>query len=104
ITQLVTEHIALNKHLHRIGKVASPMCTKCNMNFPESVDHFLLQCLAFANQRFPLFTQCANQQQNISLHIILTNPENYSVLAGYVNATSHLKQTLGTILFWRPIR
>ncbi|KAF9007851.1 hypothetical protein BDQ17DRAFT_1178234, partial [Cyathus striatus] len=51
VTQLVTGHIALNKHLHRIGKVASPMCTKCNTNSPESVDHFLLRCPAFANQR-----------------------------------------------------
>ncbi|KAF8994478.1 hypothetical protein BDQ17DRAFT_1181584, partial [Cyathus striatus] len=44
ITQLVTGHIALNKHLHRIGKVPSPMCGKCFTNSPETVDHFLLRC------------------------------------------------------------
>ncbi|KAF8996119.1 hypothetical protein BDQ17DRAFT_1194177, partial [Cyathus striatus] len=97
ITQLVTGHIALNKHLHHISKVVSPMCMKCNTNSPETVDHFLLRCPAYTNQRFPLFTQCTNQRRDISLHIILTNPENYSTLAGYVNATSRLKQTLGMI-------
>ncbi|KAF8986404.1 hypothetical protein BDQ17DRAFT_1259686 [Cyathus striatus] len=51
--QLITEHIVLNKYLHRIGKVAPLMCEKCNMNSPELVDHFLLQCPAFATEGPP---------------------------------------------------
>jgi len=41
ITQLITGHAPLNKHLHRIGKSASPICPSCHEH-EETVTHFLL--------------------------------------------------------------
>ncbi|KAF8982852.1 hypothetical protein BDQ17DRAFT_1336729 [Cyathus striatus] len=37
---------------------------------------------------------------NISLHLILTDPKNLSALSSFINATGHLKQTLGIIPLW----
>lgn len=39
----------LNFYLHRCGLAASPLCYLCNE--PESIDHFLLSCRRFSNQR-----------------------------------------------------
>ncbi|KAG2127127.1 hypothetical protein DEU56DRAFT_691148, partial [Suillus clintonianus] len=40
---LRTRHIALNQHLHRLGKSQSPNCPHCNGS-PETIPHFLLSC------------------------------------------------------------
>ncbi|KAG2043901.1 hypothetical protein BDR03DRAFT_807832, partial [Suillus americanus] len=50
IFQLRTGHIALNKHLHRISKIPSAKCEKCNAH-EETAHHFLLVCHTFARQR-----------------------------------------------------
>ncbi|KIK35074.1 hypothetical protein CY34DRAFT_96741 [Suillus luteus UH-Slu-Lm8-n1] len=43
-------HIPLNKHLHRIARVPSPMCPACEEK-EESVHHFLLSCPAYTKHR-----------------------------------------------------
>ena len=43
IFRLRTQHIALNKHLHRIGAITTPACPLCN-HPEESVDHHLYHC------------------------------------------------------------
>ena len=43
IFRLRTRHIALNKHLHRIGANATPACPLCN-HPEESVEHHLHHC------------------------------------------------------------
>ncbi|KAF8985355.1 hypothetical protein BDQ17DRAFT_1174922, partial [Cyathus striatus] len=95
ITQMITGHIALNKYLHRISKADSPLCGKCTMNAPESVEHFLFRCPAFADRRYLLLTRRARRGQQISLCKILSAPTNLSALATYINATGHLRQMLG---------
>ncbi|KAF8999991.1 hypothetical protein BDQ17DRAFT_1245951 [Cyathus striatus] len=102
--QLITGHISLNKYLHFIGKVASPHCTKGNSASPESVDHFLLRCPTYSDRRKPLLIQCTKRDRDISLHKILKDPENLTALADFVNATGHLKQTLGVVPCWSPTR
>jgi ribonuclease HI len=47
ITQLLTGHVLLNRHLHKIGKSTSPKCPSCP-DRDESVHHFLLVCPAHA--------------------------------------------------------
>ncbi|KIK79219.1 hypothetical protein PAXRUDRAFT_51835, partial [Paxillus rubicundulus Ve08.2h10] len=42
ILWLCTTHITLNKHLHHIKKIASPLCPNCNKI--ETVEHFLTSC------------------------------------------------------------
>ncbi|KDQ22207.1 hypothetical protein PLEOSDRAFT_1024267, partial [Pleurotus ostreatus PC15] len=45
ITQLLTGHAPLNKHLHKIGAVPSPMCSACSL-YEETVTHYLAKCTA----------------------------------------------------------
>ncbi|KAF8984150.1 hypothetical protein BDQ17DRAFT_1260931, partial [Cyathus striatus] len=95
-------HIALNRHLHRIGKVESPLCDKCALHSPETVEHYLLRCPAYRQHRTPLEAQCAPRRQRLSLRRILSNPEHLAALATYVNATGRLRQMLGVIPLWGP--
>ena len=50
LVQLRTGHIALNHHLHRIGKADAPTCPCC-MRADETVQHFLFHCPAHAIAR-----------------------------------------------------
>ena len=50
LTQLVSGHIELNKHLYQLGKIESPLC-KCEEE-DETVDHHLLRCPLFEWKRF----------------------------------------------------
>jgi hypothetical protein len=45
LSQLRTGHTPLAKHLHRIGKMNSPICPACQQS-EETVQHFMLHCLA----------------------------------------------------------
>ena len=50
IFRLRTQHIALNKHLHRIGVTTTPACPLCN-HPDESVEHHLYHCAPLADLR-----------------------------------------------------
>jgi hypothetical protein len=39
---LLTEHLGLNGHLHKIGKDLNPLCRRC-LNGNETVDHLLCE-------------------------------------------------------------
>ena len=60
IFRLRTQHIALNKHLHRIGANTTPACPLCN-HPEESVDHHLYLCTPLNDLRTclssPLYKQ-----------------------------------------------
>ena len=49
LTQLRTQNDGLNQYLHRINAVDSPDCAHCGV--PETVDHYLLTCRRFTEQR-----------------------------------------------------
>ncbi|MBW0490173.1 hypothetical protein O181_029888 [Austropuccinia psidii MF-1] len=49
INQLRSEHVVLNKYLHRIGVRGDPLCDVCNQI--ESVRHFLSHCRRYKTQR-----------------------------------------------------
>ncbi|KAF8986392.1 hypothetical protein BDQ17DRAFT_1259690, partial [Cyathus striatus] len=106
ITQMITGHIALNYHLHRIGKVESPFCGKCTHQILYgsyiTVEHYVLRCPAYHQRRTPLEVRCAPRRQQLSLRRIFSNPENLAALATYINATGRLRQTLGVIPIWEP--
>jgi hypothetical protein len=51
IIQLHTNHIALNHHLHRIGKADSPDCPGCDTGIVETIDHVLLECPMYRTAR-----------------------------------------------------
>lgn len=50
IFRMRTQHIALNKHLHRIGAHTTPACPLCD-NPNETIDHHLLHCAPLADLR-----------------------------------------------------
>jgi len=81
LTQLRTDHIALNAYLHRFGRVNSPRCLCCG-EF-ETVTHFLLQCTRFSDL---LSTLCGRLQgQVMSVRTLLGVPENPSALMEFVH-------------------
>jgi hypothetical protein len=53
---LLTGHVRLNKHLHRMGLLSDPTCAACAIE-EESALHFLCVCPTLANQRTPIFSK-----------------------------------------------
>jgi hypothetical protein len=50
----LTEHVRLNKHLHRMGLLSDPTCAACGIE-EESALHFICVCPALANLRTQIF-------------------------------------------------
>ncbi|KAJ8588234.1 hypothetical protein M405DRAFT_264463 [Rhizopogon salebrosus TDB-379] len=91
---LRSQHIALNKHLHRIGKIESPHCTHCPQT-EETVHHFILDCQHYQRQRHIL--TCALGRKASSLPYLLSDPDATPHLVRYINGTRRLKATYGEI-------
>jgi len=89
ITQLRTQHIALNAHLHtkynksRKNRVNTPNCQKCQSNTPETVEHFLLHCDSYIVIRDRMFQELklvenSYERRNINLETLLFPKTNLS--------------------------
>ena len=50
VTGVLTGHLGLQAHLHKIGAVGNSICRACG-EVDESLEHFLCHCPAFANIR-----------------------------------------------------
>ena len=93
LVQLRTGHIALNAHLHRIGKADTPTCLCCR-RANETVEHFILHCLAHAIPRRRLQRKVGRDAHNIQK--LLSDPHVITHLLDYVTATGRLaKQGVG---------
>src|SRR5882724_6382803 len=84
LIQLRTGHIPLRKHLHRIGKVNSPMCRTCPSQ-RETVHHFLMTCPAYSEARRQLETSIGRTAK--SMKNLLTDPKKFPHLFRYIGAT-----------------
>jgi hypothetical protein len=51
---LITGHVRLNKHLHKMGLLSDPTCAACSIE-KESTLHFICMCPTLANLRTQLF-------------------------------------------------
>jgi hypothetical protein len=51
---LLTRHVRLNKHLHRMGLLSDPTCAACGID-EESALHFICVCPTLANIRTQIF-------------------------------------------------
>jgi hypothetical protein len=51
---LLTGHVRLNKHLHKIGLLSDPTCAACGFE-EESALYFMCVCPALANLRTQIF-------------------------------------------------
>lgn len=100
LVQLRTGHIALAKYLHRLGKVDNPYCPHCYMRGrqePETVRHFILECPAYARERFHMQRELGRDA--ISLKSLLGDGKSLKPLLRYVAQTKRLEKSFGDVTF-----
>ena len=85
MTQLRLGNARLNQYLFRIKVTNTHLCTKCTLQVSESVDHYLLYCPAYAEQR--------NRLRN-SLREMGINDLNKAELLGSSNNKVHIKNRI----------
>ncbi|OBZ68012.1 hypothetical protein A0H81_12025 [Grifola frondosa] len=91
--QLRTEHVPLQKHLHRIRRAESPICPACHAA-PETVHHFLLTCPAHAHHRWAHLDRALGHAGR-SLSCLLNTSTAMKPLFSFINATGRLSETFG---------
>ncbi|KIK78065.1 hypothetical protein PAXRUDRAFT_165021, partial [Paxillus rubicundulus Ve08.2h10] len=91
---LCTTHIALNKHLHHLKKIASPLCPYCKKKI-ETVEHYLTSCPQYAHECHILRNALGRSAGSVSF--LLTQPKAINPLIIFVNSTSRLKETFGNV-------
>ena len=69
LTRMRLRCVNLNKYLYKINVSETDLCTKCNLQQQEDVDHYLLGCIAFKNQRDTMI----NNLRHIGVNTISTN-------------------------------
>jgi hypothetical protein len=84
ITQLRTGHAPLNKHLHRIRKVPSPLCPACN-KADETVHHLLFECHTHEHACHGLRRKLGRKATSIKE--LLGEPKSMRVLIEFIAAT-----------------
>ena len=65
VVGLLTGHLGLYGHLHRIGKDINPLCIRC-LNGNETVEHLLCECESLTISRGRIFGQSFGELQQIS--------------------------------------
>ena len=72
LTRFRVNHTKLNKHMFAKGLVDSPNCKQCNLNVNEDVEHVLLNCPTYQENRDTLKTNLSYLGiQNLSLKNLL---------------------------------
>ena len=94
ITQLVTGHIPLAKHLHRINKADSPICPCCHEH-EETVSHFILHCPTHRTARATLFEGTSHAERNLPQ--LLSTDKARSRLLNFIAHTTHLRSVFGDV-------
>lgn len=94
IAQLRMGHAPLNKHLHRIKSVGSPICSACEMG-DETVMHYLIQCPAHEWQRRPMITEFGIDAKSISF--ILSDQKALKYTLRYIHDTGRFKTAFGPL-------
>lgn len=85
ITQLRTGHIGLRYFLHRIHAVDSPLCRKCGV--PETIQHFILNCRRYCEQRAKLRESLAAKHLPFRLSDMFNSPSTIRYLLKFVHET-----------------
>jgi ribonuclease HI len=94
ITQLITGHSPLNKHLHRVGKADTPICPSCHEH-EETVLHFILHCPAHQAIRRLMLDQVPYDDQNLAG--LLSTHSNRKHLLNFVARTTRFRSVFGHI-------
>ncbi|KIK78241.1 hypothetical protein PAXRUDRAFT_54516, partial [Paxillus rubicundulus Ve08.2h10] len=93
ILWLQTTHVALNKHLHRLKKVTSPLCPYCDK--VETVVHFLTTCPQYNREHHVLGMMLGRSAHSDT--DLLTQPKAIAPLINYISSTGCLKDTFGNV-------
>jgi ribonuclease HI len=94
ITQIITGHIPLARHLHRINKADSPICPCCHEH-EETVAHFVLHCPTHRTARTTLFEGMPRSDRNLP-HLLSTK-EARAHLLNFIARTTRLRSVFGDI-------
>lgn len=94
LVQLRTGHVALNQHLHRIGKIDSPTCPRCGQ-MPETVDHVLLRCTSYQTHRSRMEIILGRKGQ--SIQYLLTAKKAMKPLFEFLAATKRFTKAFGDV-------
>jgi hypothetical protein len=62
---LLTGHLGLYGHLHRIGKDINPLCRRC-LNGNETVEQLVCECESLTMSRGRIFGQSFGELQQLS--------------------------------------
>lgn len=90
LTQLRSGHVGLNKYLARIKAVDSPLCTHCQTT--ETVEHFLLGCRRFTNERHDLRKNVGRQHRGpLDRRTLLATPKHLPALFRYIEDTGRFQ-------------
>ena len=87
--QLRSGHIPLNAYLHRFKRVESASCPACG-HHNETTQHYLLDCPAYAHERWPLIT--GKSPKNKEYGKLVGGPKNALPIINYIMATGRLSQ------------
>ena len=85
IYRLRTGHNRLNMHLHKIGLHNSGLCELCEE--PESVKHYLLDCLKFQHFQENLVDFAMKKNIKLTIESILKNWDMFPIIYEYVIKT-----------------
>ena len=83
--RLKTGHCRLSAHLSRIGICEEAMCNICNT--PETVEHFLLHCSKFTDERLCLLQKATEIGVTPNLYNLLTDDRIFVYVTKYVRDT-----------------
>ena len=97
--QLRTGHVGLNKHLHIITRADSPLCAACE-EAPETVQHYLLYCPAYATARYRIFYEYGATA--LTLCALLNTKRLLRPLFKYIHDTRRFREQLGDVRLKAP--
>jgi len=90
LTQLQLQHFLLNKYLHRFKRTDKANCPACSKD-KETIAHFLLHCTKYVFERWALVQQVKKRKKDLTIEMLLGDPELTLPLANYINSTGRFK-------------
>jgi ribonuclease HI len=92
LIQLRTGRIALNRHLYKLSKIATPQCPHCPHE-EETVRHVLFDCPSYRQARLPF--RRALRRRAHDLGYILTSKSAQKPLFTFMHATGRFRNVYG---------
>jgi len=87
IAQLWLQHVPLNSYLYKFKRMDKDNCPACGTE-NETITHYLLHCTHYAFKRWGLAQQAKKRHKNMTIEMLLEDPEMAIPLANYIDRTS----------------